>query len=186
MKVLVESCPDTLPVSAAREGQSEAWDTLFKRFQLPLYSYVYECLRDEQTSLDIVQETFINAVKHIRQLREDGKFGSWLFGIAHQKIQQHRRKQANDAAKHETFYEQPELENENPLQWLIRREDEKRFMDCVEHLSPPHRSVLLLHFIEGFKLDEIAEITQAQVGTVKSRLFYAKKALRNLLKRELQ
>ena len=86
MKVLVESCPDTLPVSAAREGQSEAWDTLFKRFHLPLYSYVYECLRDEQTSLDIVQETFINAVKHIRQLREDGKFGSWLFGIAHQKL----------------------------------------------------------------------------------------------------
>jgi RNA polymerase sigma-70 factor (ECF subfamily) len=186
VQVFVESCPDTLPVPAAREGQSEAWDALFKRFQLPLYSYVYECLRDEQTSLDIVQETFINAVKHIRQLREDGKFGSWLFGIAHQKIQQHRRKQANDAAKHETFYEQPELENENPLQWLIRREDEKRFMDCVEHLSPPHRSVLLLHFIEGFKLDEIAEITNAQTGTVKSRLFYAKKALRNLLKKELK
>ena len=186
MQVFVESCPDTLPVPAAREGQSEAWDALFKRFQLPLYSYVYECLRDEQTSLDIVQETFINAVKYIRQLREDEKFGSWLFSIAHQKISQRRRKQANEQKKHETFYEESEFENENPLQWLIRREDEKRFMNCVEHLSLPHRSVLLLHFIEEFKVDQIAEITQTQVGTIKSRLFYAKKALRNLWEREIK
>ena len=182
----MESCPDTLPVPAARDGQPDAWDALFKRFQLPLYSYVYECIRDEQTSLDIVQETFINAVKHIRQLREDGKFGSWLFSIAHQKLQQHRRKQANDAAKHETILEEPEFENETPLQWLIRQEDEKRFMNCVENLSPPHRSVLLLYFIDGFKLDEIAEITQTQAGTVKSRLFYAKKALKTLWEGEFK
>ena len=72
-------------VRAARAGESDAWDTLFKRYQLPLYAYVKELVRDEQTSLDIVQETFINAARHIAGLRDDARFGSWLFGIAHQK-----------------------------------------------------------------------------------------------------
>ena len=63
-----------------------------RRYQLPLYAYVFELVRNEQTSLDIVQETFINAVRHIGSLQHDEKFGSWLFGIAHQKcIQQWRR-----------------------------------------------------------------------------------------------
>jgi RNA polymerase sigma-70 factor (ECF subfamily) len=69
-----------------------AWDALFRRYQLPLYVYVFELVRDEQASLDLVQETFIAAVRHIGSLRDDGKFGSWLFGIAHQKVIQRWRK----------------------------------------------------------------------------------------------
>ena len=80
-----------LPVAQAREGDPAAWDALFRRFQLPLYVYVFELVRDEQASLDIVQEAFINAVRHISGLREDDKFGGWLFGIAHQKCVQRWR-----------------------------------------------------------------------------------------------
>src|SRR2546422_9493956 len=76
---------EKLPVDEARAGSSEAWDLLFHRYQLPLYAYVYELVHHEQASLDIVQETFINAARHLASLREDSKFGSWLFGIAHQK-----------------------------------------------------------------------------------------------------
>src|SRR5271154_6681254 len=84
---------EQLPVPQARAGEPAAWDALFRRYQLPLYVYVFELSRDEQTSLDIVQETFIAAVRHIGSLREDNKFGSWLFGIAHQKVIQlwHKR-----------------------------------------------------------------------------------------------
>src|SRR5215469_17097410 len=87
---------EQLPVSQARAGDAAAWDALFRRYQLPLYVYVFELVRDEQASLDIVQETFINAARHIGGLREDGKFGSWLFGIAHQKCIQHWRKKRPD------------------------------------------------------------------------------------------
>src|SRR5258705_13515822 len=83
--MLVVAEREQLPVQAARAGSTEAWDILFKRYQLPLYVYVFELVRDEQACLDIVQETFINAARYIGSLREDGKFGSWLFGIAHQK-----------------------------------------------------------------------------------------------------
>jgi len=89
---------EQLPVLQAREGDTVAWDVLFKRYQLPLYVYAFELVHDEQASLDIVQETFINAVRHIDSLRDDGKFGSWLFGIAHQKCLQRWRKREREAA----------------------------------------------------------------------------------------
>ena len=90
--MLVVAEHEQLPVSQARAGKPAAWDVLFRRYQWPLYVYVFELVRQEQTSLDIVQETFIAAARHIGGLREDGKFGSWLFGIAHQKVIQHWRK----------------------------------------------------------------------------------------------
>jgi RNA polymerase sigma-70 factor (ECF subfamily) len=77
---------EQLPVAQARAGEPAAWDALFRRYQLPLYVYVFELVHNEQSSLDIVQETFIAAARHLGGLREDAKFGSWLFGIAHQKV----------------------------------------------------------------------------------------------------
>jgi hypothetical protein len=82
-----------LPVREARAGEPAAWEALLARYRLPLYAYVYELVHQEQTSLDIVQEAFINAARHIRTLQRDEKFGSWLFNIAHQKCIQHWRKQ---------------------------------------------------------------------------------------------
>ena len=95
--MLVVAEREQLPVEQARAGKPEAWDILFKRYQLPLYVYVFELVHDEQTSLDVVQETFINAVRHIGSLlRDDEKFGSWLFGIAHQKCIQRWREQSRE------------------------------------------------------------------------------------------
>jgi RNA polymerase sigma-70 factor, ECF subfamily len=170
---------EQLPVSQARAGEPAAWDALFRRYQLPLYVYVFELTRHEQASLDVVQETFIAAVRHIGSLRDDGKFGSWLFGIAHQKCVQRWRKRT------EVLFDKiPESSDEfedGPDDLLIRQEQEAGFMKLLEQLPLPQRSVLLLHFVEDFSLEEIARITETQVGTVKSRMHYAKKSLRKLL-----
>lgn len=179
--MLVVSEREQLPVAEARLGDADAWDVLVKRYQLPLYSYVYELLHDEQGSLDVVQESFINATRHIGGLRQDDKFGSWLFGIAHQKCLQRWRK-----ARPEEISIGPDDDNHpdtmaGPEELLIRKEQEDEFMRIIEQLAPAHRSVLLLHFIEDFSLEEIAAITETPVGTVKSRLHYAKKAFRKLL-----
>jgi RNA polymerase sigma-70 factor (ECF subfamily) len=138
-------------------------------------------VHEEQASLDIVQESFINASRHLGSLREDKKFGGWLFGIAHQKCLQRWRKQAREEALLEQFASDPLDVDEDPLELLLRAEQEAEFMKLLEHLPLPQRSVLLLHFVEDFSLEEIGSITGAQLGTVKSRLHYAKKALRKLL-----
>ena len=171
---------DQLPVAAARAGDSAAWDALFRRYQLPLYVYVFELLHHEQAALDAVQETFINAARHVDSLRDDAKFGSWLFGIAHQKCAQHWRKPRREEPLDESFLEQPNDEPP-PADLLIRDEQKEELMNLLNQLSEPHRAVLLLHFLEEFSLEEIADITDASLGTVKSRLHYAKKSLRELI-----
>ena len=148
---------------------------------MPLYVYVFELVRDEQASLDLVQETFINAFRYLATLRDDEKFGGWLFGIAHQKCIQQWRRQNREAERQEELANAPVADEANPLDLLIREEQEAEFMKVLNKLPLPQRSVLLLHFIEDFSLDEIARITGAQLGTVKSRLHYARQALRKLL-----
>lgn len=178
----VRANDQSLPVAGARAGDPEAWDTLFRRHQLPLFSWIQELVRHEQTSLDITQETFIRAVRHIGSLREDRKFGSWLFGIAHQLVRAHFRK----AGKHELLVGDGEIEalpapEDNARDLLVRAEDEAAFWSALEELSDAHRAVVLLHFIEDFSLREISEITGAPEGTVKSRLWFARKHLKQVL-----
>jgi RNA polymerase sigma-70 factor, ECF subfamily len=179
--MLVVAEHEQLPVQQARAGEPAAWDRLFRRYQLPLYVYVFELAHDEQASLDLVQETFIAAARHIGGLRDDAKFGSWLFGIAHQKCIQHWRKQKREEPWSDEFADAAEDSGEHPDDWLIRQEQEAEFMERLNQLPLPQRSVLLLHFVEDFSLEEIARITDTSVGTVKSRLHYAKQALRKLL-----
>jgi RNA polymerase sigma-70 factor (ECF subfamily) len=175
---------EQLPMAAARAGDARAWDVLFQRFQLPLYAYVHELVRHEQTAFDIVQETFIAAARHVAGLRDDAKFGSWLFGIAHQKVIQHWRKPARDHEPLDELAEVLPCDTDDPRDWLIRREREAEFFASVAKLPEPQREVLLLHFLEDFSLEEIADIACAPVGTVKSRLHYAKRALRQLMKEQ--
>jgi RNA polymerase sigma-70 factor (ECF subfamily) len=172
--------PKILPVAEAKAGDPEAWDVLFRRYQLPLYSYVCELVRDEQASLDIVQETFIGATRHLAGLRDDSKFGSWLFGIAHQKcIQRWRRREREEDALVDLGAELPESEPD-PAALLLRQEQEDLFLELVAQLPPPQRAVLLLSCLEDLSIDEIASVTGAAPGTVKSRLHYGRKALRRL------
>src|SRR5208337_265168 len=125
--MLVVAEPEQLPVPRARAGDPEAWDLLFRRYQLPLYVYAFELVHDEQASLDIVQETFINAVRHLGSLRDDRKFGSWLFGIAHQKCLQRWRRQNREHTLLEEFAADAPALEDGPNQTLIRQEQESAF-----------------------------------------------------------
>lgn len=177
---------EQLPVRQARSGDPDAWDALFRRYQLPIYAYVQELVRDEQASLDIVQEAFINATRHIASLRDDSKFGSWLFGIARQKVLQHWRRFRPTAPFEETMELEPGPEADAPDEALIRREDESLFLAELQALPVPQRDVLLLHFLEGFSLAEIGAITGVPEGTVKSRVHHAKRALRARIRRKAE
>jgi len=181
MPVAIEEQP--LPVREARTGEPAAWEALLARYRLPLYAYVFELVHHEQTSLDIVQDSFIAAARHIHRLRHDRKFGSWLFNIAHQKCIQHWRRRHPQEEEIDPLESDLPTFDAGPEELLLRKEQEEVFMRALGQLAVPHRAVLLLHYIEEFPLEEIARITGTQLGTVKSRLHYARKALRQLLER---
>src|SRR5216684_4321333 len=123
MRVVTEH--ERLPVPEARAGQAEAWNVLLARYRLPLYAYVFELVRQEQTSLDIVQETFIAAARHIGRLQQDEKFGSWLFSIAHQKCVQLWRRGRKDEVSIDPQDEQLPGLDPAPDELLIRKEQEE-------------------------------------------------------------
>lgn len=170
-----------LPVAAARSGDPAAWESLVRRFQLPLFTYAHDLLHHEQACLDIVQETFLRAVRHLPSLRDDRRFGSWLFGITHQLVTLHWRRQGRNPVTEEPVPPDEPAPEPAPGFELVRREDRALLLAAVDALPDAQRSVVLLHFLEAFSLAEIAEITSTSLGTVKSRLHYAKRTLRNRL-----
>jgi RNA polymerase sigma-70 factor (ECF subfamily) len=176
--------PERLPVAEARAGAAAAWRVLFRRYQLPLYAYVFELVRHEQTSLDLVQAAFVRAARHLADLRNDAKFGSWLFGIAHQECLQHFRRTGREFVSSDLLTDLPGGDP-GPDQILLRAEQAAEFRALLAQLPPPQRAVLILYFIEDFSLDDIARVTDAPLGTVKSRLHHAKRALKKLWEHQL-
>jgi RNA polymerase sigma-70 factor (ECF subfamily) len=172
-------------VRAARGGDPRAWDVLLRERQLPLFAYVAELTRDREAALDIVQETFAGAVRHIGMLRDDSRFASWLFGIAHQKCMQHvrrsRRYDERFAATEDLPEDHADVGAEDPRDRLLREEQAAEFFALLEQLPPEQRAALLLHVLEEFSLEEIALITAVPVGTVKSRLYHGRRVLRQLV-----
>lgn len=187
-KMLAVETRDELPVESAKKGDATAWNIIFQRYRLPVYVYVFELVRNQQDALDLVQETFLNAIRYLSSLREDGKFASWLFSIAHQRCLRHfrRSKRLEDVFVDPAGDEVGEIPDpaDQPEEWLIRKERQEEFLALMAQLPPPQRSVLLLHFMEDFSLEEIARITAVPLGTVKSRLFNAKKAFKKLLEKD--
>jgi len=171
-------------VQAARRGDADAWDGLFQACQLPLYAFVIKMVRNESTALDIVQETFIAATRHLGSLREDGRFLSWMFSIARQNCTAHWRRTRNDPDPTAEANDPEAVDDTLPGDLLLAAEQQELLHEHLARLSEPHREVVVLFFLEEFSLEEIAEITESKIGTVKSRLHYAKKTLRQRLEKE--
>lgn len=171
-----------LPVDAARRGDARAWDVLFRRYQAPLFAYVDDLVHHHATSLDIVQDAMIRASCHLANLREDARFGSWLFSIAHQLVVRHWRREGRSPFSDEPVPEESTDGAITPDLRTIQEEDASGLLAAIDQLPTAQRSVVLLHFLEDFPLAEIAEITGTSTGTVKSRLHYAKLALRRILR----
>ncbi len=176
-------CPDaeSLPVAEARAGCTRAWTALLRRYQRPLFTFVHELVRREDAAFDVVQETFVRAVRHLPKLREDARFGSWLFGIAHQLCAQRSRRSWREEALGDHLDETADDTMPAPGELLVREEEAAAVFVLLAELPEAHRAVLTLHVLEDFSLEEIATITATPVGTVKSRLHYAKRALRERL-----
>lgn len=175
---------DTKLVQAARRGDADAWDSLFRTHQLPLYVFVIKMVRNETIALDLVQETLIAATRYLASLKKDERFMSWLFSIARQKCVSDWRRSKNEAEPLADHEDLDAIDESQPDDWIVAAEKRDLLLHSVDQLPAPQREVIVLFFLEEFSLESIAEITRSRVGTVKSRLHYAKKSLRKLLEKQ--
>lgn len=176
----------------ALRGDPGVWDRIWERYQLPLYVWTRELLSNDQDALDVVQETFARAVEHLHRLRDPERLGAWLFSIARQRRADLLRRNGRNGLVSWEQTEDPDGEaaalpaqTPSPDEWLICQEDQERFFRALAALPEGRRAVVLLHFLEGFRLEEIAQILGLHLGTVKSRLYYARRHLQAALATDL-
>ena len=179
-----EQLRSELLVLRYRGGDDGALAELVSMWERPLFYYIRRLVDSEEDAWDLLQEVWCQLVQKIGTLRNPAALPGWLYAIARNAVSNHHRDTPY-------FRELREVDTElNPVNSMSESTlpafDAEQLHWALGRLSLPHREALVLHFIEGFSLAEIAAIVGAPVGTVKSRLHHAKKALRTVLEKEEQ
>ncbi|MDK2982485.1 MAG: hypothetical protein PWQ55_2832 [Chloroflexota bacterium] len=164
-------------------GDESALEVLFARCGERLYNYILGMLHDEHAAQDALQETLIAVWKQADRYRGEGRAIAWLYGIArNQALRQYHRPQ-NLPLDEESQSPAP-AGGSDPEQRLQREQRREVLRQGLSALAPQYREVLDLFFLHDMKLKEIAAICRIPLGTVKSRLNHARKALKNTLARQ--
>ena len=172
---------DTHLLKLVSKGDEDALTALYERYGGQLYAYALRILGDRAAAEDVLQESLVVIWRRAKTFRGEGRVKAWLFGIVHNKAMRTFREKENLPL--DEIPGEPESSEQRPDERLISNERRKALRDGVEQLSVEHRTVLELVFYQGMSLKETAGVCQVPVGTVKSRLNYAKAALKGALSR---
>lgn len=170
-----------------RSGDLDALTALMERYQHRLYRYLLRMVSCPCASEDLFQQTWLRVMERIQKYDPRRNFEGWLFSVAHNLAIDHlrrRRPQSLDApsASGERPSDRAQSERTGALDGLLVRERAQCLLKAVAELPAPFREVLALRFEDEMKLEEIAEALALPIGTVKTRLHRAMKALRQSLK----
>ncbi len=167
-----------------KRGHPEALGELVSLWQNPLYYYIRRLIPDETEAMDVLQDAWLKVIRKFKQLRDPAAFPAWLFRIARNIAYDHlRRVRPSEISDDEEPVSEASFEEGDVLLDSFSAED---VHNALAGLSITHRECLILRFIEGLSLSEISDVTDAPIGTVKSRLHHARKSLRRILEEEVR
>ena len=167
-------------------GRTAAFGELVRRYQDRLYNAVLRVVDTAEDAADVVQDAFLNAYQSLNSFKGDSEFFTWLYRIAfNAAISLRRRKKAvlsfdGGDARVATEPVDP-ADYTRPGVALERSEEDAQLLAALNRLSPEHRMVLVLKDLEGQKYEDIAEVLDVPIGTIRSRLHRARMELRDLL-----
>jgi RNA polymerase sigma-70 factor (ECF subfamily) len=169
-------------VYAARDGEITAFDALFYRYRDGIFRLGLAITRDPSAAEEIVVDTFARAHRALARLEPDDSLRPWLYRVA-VNLSYNRRPRKNVVLSSLDEAADEALANEDgsPSHVAEQAEVRRLVLGAVEELGPKHRLVVVLHYLNGLNLTEIAEVVDCPVGTVKSRLHYALRRLRTHL-----
>jgi len=186
----LRAATDQEVVAIARRRDEAACRELVRRYERPIFSLIYRMVRNRELAEDLAQETFIKALNALESYRPEYKFSSWLFKIANNAAIDHLRKRELDTLSLEgsPHADTPQLVEATALQIGEKAETA---LEAVEHkelggeieraiarLRPEYRTCILLRHVEGRAYEEIAEILNLPLGTVKTYIHRARNELR--------
>lgn len=185
-----DASSDVALVRAARDGDMRAYDQLVQRYQERLYATIYHMTSNHEDANDLAQETFIKAFSALRTFKGDSSFYTWVYRIAVNKtinfLKQRKSRQSMSLDDLDFNVENdPDLvalvSDKTPRRDIALIELQEKLNAAMQKLSDVHRLVVTLHDVQDLSHEEIADIMECNVGTVRSRLFYARQQLQALL-----
>jgi RNA polymerase sigma-70 factor (ECF subfamily) len=189
----IQGLTDQEVVALARSGAETAYRELVRRYERPIFSLVYRMVRDRELAEDLSQETFIKALNALDSYRPEYKFSSWIFKIANNAaIDQLRRRELDtlslEGSPHAVTPEAVEAtalqigtRGESALDAVASIELGGEIEKAIAQLRPEYRSCILLRHVEGYAYEEIAQILDLPLGTVKTYIHRARHELRRAL-----
>ncbi|MBX7171908.1 MAG: sigma-70 family RNA polymerase sigma factor [Pyrinomonadaceae bacterium] len=170
----------------AISGREDSFEELVRRYQRPIINYVFRMLGNYDASLDVTQEVFIKVYNSMARYSAEYKFSTWLYKIAHNASidylrRHHNHEQSLEVENEEGTYQiQYESKHLSPEQERERSEWREEIATVVKRLPAGYRELILLRHTQDLSYDEIAEVTNLPLGTVKNRLFRAREMMREI------
>jgi RNA polymerase sigma-70 factor (ECF subfamily) len=194
-KNLLQVDEDYPLVRLCQKGDMDAFEALVEKHQKKMLNIAYRMIGSYEEACEVVQDTFLSAYKAIRKFRGESRFSTWLSSIVinlsknrlkQMKVRFHREGPSlNDPVqtKDGRLRIEPPAYEPSIAEHLEKREVQARVHECINHLDAEYREVLVLRDIQGFSYEEIRDILKIPDGTIKSRLFRARDALKDRLKK---
>jgi RNA polymerase sigma-70 factor (ECF subfamily) len=172
-KLIFRAVEDADLIQQAARGNVESFNLLVSRWEKRVYNYLLRITGNREDALDLAQDVFLKAYQNLRKLDDVGRFGSWLYRIAHNEAYSLFRKRKPETAVDNL---EPEATGAGigvggssvfPIELSLA------VTTALDRLSPDQREAVVLKIYQGFKFEEMAEILDCPVSTVKSRLYTA-------------
>lgn len=190
-----EADADLILVHRVQAGEVDCFETLITKYRERIWGVIYHMTSNREDAADLTQDTFIKAFQSINRFQGQSAFFTWLYRIAVNATLNYLQK-----AKLRRFFSLEKIRDEEPVGALLDQladpgntsdraaclnELQQKLNEAMQKLSIPHRTVVTLFEIDGLSHEEIAEVVNCSVGTVRSRLHYAKQQLQADLKNYL-
>lgn len=181
---------DRALVASASQGDLGAYDQLVRRYQTRIYGLVYNMTSSKEDAEDLVQDVFVKAFSSLKGFRGTSSFYTWIYRIAINRtinfLKKRKKRQAlslndvDEGVERDPAYVELSA-RESPARDTSLLELQEKLNKALLTLSEKHRTVVVLHDIQGLPHEEIARMTGCSEGTVRSRLFYARQQLQGEL-----
>lgn len=186
MRVAIDP-QEMLLIEKAKAGDEGSFEALILSCKGKAYNIALRYMRNEEDAMDALQESFIKIFRYLGKFNQQSQFDTWVYRIVVNTCNDLLRKNAHHKTE-DHFHRQNDEDGESmlhiadsgptPEEKLITKESESYLLSCLEKMGQEHKEVLILRDMQGFTYDEISQITDCSIGTIKSRLNRARSKLR--------
>jgi RNA polymerase sigma factor (sigma-70 family) len=173
-KVLTDSRSDEEVIDLVSDGDTESFGILVRRYEDFVFTLVRGIVLSDELARDISQEVFLRAYRALRRFEKKSSFKTWIYRIAYNTSMNHLKNMDNKTVSLDDSAGEIKIENNAPhhARYALRK--------LIDKLSPELKAVIIFHYYDDLKYEEIAEILNCPIGTIKVRLFRAKHELKKL------